>query len=163
MVEAASAREARSIDRRRGRSGRADNYGVFSAAEHPVLAFLAKSYVTCVQWHSSVPGATWPNRNFAHAATSDESTDIEVGFYRDRTIFELLDREQEKLNGDDKKRTPWRIFFHDTPQVIAFRRLWRRDRWHLWHSAEGLWVRLTRGGSRPTRSSNRDTTLRTAP
>ena len=74
----------------------------FQPQNVPVLAFLAKSYVTCVQWHSSVPGATWPNRNFAHAATSDESTDIEVGFYRDRTIFELLDREQEKLNGDDR-------------------------------------------------------------
>jgi hypothetical protein len=104
----------------------------------PVLEFLATNYVTCVQWHSSVPGATWPNRNFVHAATSDESTDIEVGFYRDRTIFELLDQEQKKLSGVDKERTPWRIFFHDTPQVIAFRRLWRRDRWHRWHSAEGL-------------------------
>ena len=105
----------------------------------PVLSFLAKNYVTCVQWYSSVPGAAWPNRNFAHAATSDESTDIEAGFYRDRTIFELLDSERNKrLGGDDSERTPWRVFFHDTPQVIAFRRLWRRKYWNRWHSAEGL-------------------------
>ncbi|MGH2394607.1 MAG: alkaline phosphatase family protein, partial [Candidatus Limnocylindria bacterium] len=49
----------------------------------PALAELAREYAVCTRWHSSVPGATWPNRNFVHAATSDESVDIELGFYED--------------------------------------------------------------------------------
>ncbi len=56
----------------------------------PALATLAKSFAVCTRWHCSVPGATWPNRNFAHAGTSDGTVDIEVGFYRNPTIFNRL-------------------------------------------------------------------------
>jgi len=89
----------------------------------PVLAALARRYALCVRWHSSVPGATWPNRHFAHAGTSDESVDIEVGFYDDPTIFQRL----------DEAETEWRIYHAGIPQVIAFSNLWRtpeqRQRW----------------------------------
>ena len=47
----------------------------------PALATLAKTFALCTRWHCSVPGATWPNRNFAHAGTSDGTVDIEIGFY----------------------------------------------------------------------------------
>jgi phospholipase C len=47
----------------------------------PVLAYLAEQFAVCDMWFSSVPGETWPNRNFAHAATSDGASDIELGFY----------------------------------------------------------------------------------
>ena len=93
----------------------------------PALAQLARTYAVCTRWHSSVPGATWPNRNFVHSATSDESVDIELGFYGDRTIFEALDDEETE------PRPTWRIYHHDTPQVFAFDSLWtesrRRRRW----------------------------------
>lgn len=56
----------------------------------PALATLAKSFALCTRWHCSVPGATWPNRNFAHAGTSDGTVDIEVGFYTNPTIFNRL-------------------------------------------------------------------------
>jgi phospholipase C len=80
----------------------------------PVLARLATSFAVCSRWFCSVPGETWPNRNFAHAATSDGQTEIEIRPYTNPTIFELL----EGAGAD------WRIFYDDTPQVWAFPALW---------------------------------------
>jgi phospholipase C len=80
----------------------------------PVLARLATGFAVCSRWFCSVPGETWPNRNFAHAATSDGQTDIEIRPYTNRTIFELL----------EDARADWRIFYDDTPQVWAFPALW---------------------------------------
>jgi phospholipase C len=80
----------------------------------PVLAQLATEFAVCSRWFCSVPGETWPNRNFAHAATSDGQTEIEIRPYTNRTIFELL----ETAGAD------WRIFYDDTPQVWAFPALW---------------------------------------
>jgi len=80
----------------------------------PVLARLATEFGVCSRWFCSVPGETWPNRNFAHAATSDGETQIEIRPYTNRTIFELL----EPAGAD------WRIFYDDTPQVWAFPKLW---------------------------------------
>jgi phospholipase C len=90
----------------------------------PVLARLALEFAVCDHWFCSVPGETWPNRNFLHAATSDGETNIELRPYTDCTIFERLEE-----NGAD-----WRIYHDDTPQVWAFPKLWdtpeRHARWH---------------------------------
>lgn len=43
--------------------------------EHaPVLSWLAKQFAVLVNWYASVPGGTWPNRNFAHAAQAGPLT-----------------------------------------------------------------------------------------
>src|SRR6267154_549381 len=42
----------------------------FSPAKLPVLTSLAQQFCICNRWFSSVPGPTFPNRAFAHAATS---------------------------------------------------------------------------------------------
>jgi phospholipase C len=81
----------------------------------PVLAQLAKEFAVCDAWFSSVPGETWPNRNFAHAATSDGATNIEVGLYYDPTIFERLAR----------GGATWRIYHDGVAQAWCFRNLWR--------------------------------------
>jgi phospholipase C len=80
----------------------------------PVLSRLALDFAVCDHWFCSVPGETWPNRNFLHAATSDGETDIELRAYTDPTIFELL----------EKHGRSWHIYHDDTPQVWAFPRLW---------------------------------------
>ena len=49
-------------------------------AKVPVLATLARSFAVCTRWFASVPGETWPNRNFLHSGTSDGTVDIEIGF-----------------------------------------------------------------------------------
>jgi phospholipase C len=36
----------------------------------PVLYALAQEYAICDRWHASMPGPTWPNRMFVHAASS---------------------------------------------------------------------------------------------
>ena len=36
----------------------------------PVLMALASEFVVCDHWHASLPGPTWPNRMFVHAASS---------------------------------------------------------------------------------------------
>lgn len=83
----------------------------------PVLATLAKEFAVCTRWFASVPGETWPNRNFMHAATSDGETNIAPRFYKDRTIFEQL----ESAGSD------WHIYYNDTPQIWAFKELWDSD------------------------------------
>lgn len=80
----------------------------------PVLGRLALEFGVCSRWFASVPGETWPNRNFMHAATSDGTTNIDIRFYTDRTIFELLEERGKR----------WHIYYDDTPQAWAFKRLW---------------------------------------
>jgi phospholipase C len=76
----------------------------FTAEQVPVLSTLAREFAVCDQWFSSMPGPTWPNRFFVHAATSG-GYQFEHG-----SIFESLDR-----NGLD-----WRIYHGDPlPQVSA--------------------------------------------
>ncbi len=93
------------------------------------LGTLALEFGLCTRWFSSVPGETWPNRQFAHAATSAGSHDIEAKLYFDRTIFEVLEKD-----GHD-----WGIYFDGPPQVLCYADLWRRsDRLRRWHSMQDL-------------------------
>jgi phospholipase C len=80
----------------------------------PVLATLARQFAVCSSWFCSVPGGMWPNRIFAHAATSDGQTHVEIRPYTNRTVFELL--EAHGLN--------WRIYHGETPQAWTFPALW---------------------------------------
>lgn len=36
----------------------------------PILVALAQEFAICDNWHASMPGPTWPNRMFVHAASS---------------------------------------------------------------------------------------------
>jgi phospholipase C len=93
-------------------------------AQVPVLSKLALEFAVCDRWFCSVPGETWPNRNYLHAATSDGETDIEIRGYTNPTIFELL----------EDHGASWRIYHDDTPQVWAFPALWdtpqRHEKWY---------------------------------
>lgn len=112
----------------------ADIMRCFSPTAAPVLTALAKHYAVLVNWYASVPGETWPNRNFAHAATSHGTTEIVLRFYDDPTIFDLL--------GDDG----WRVYHQGVPQVWAFPATWtterRRDNFH---DTERLFDDIARG------------------
>ena len=57
----------------------------------------------------SVPGPTWPNRLFLHAATSGGFADNNPRDYAMRTIFHNL-----ADNGHS-----WKIYFHDIPQALG--------------------------------------------
>ena len=49
--------------------------GYYNAQDLPVYDHLAQHFCVCDQWHSSVPGATWPNRLYAVAGRADGSRD----------------------------------------------------------------------------------------
>lgn len=87
----------------------------------PVLKALAEEFVVCDNWHASMPGPTWPNRFFAHAASSGgldhspSAKDIALwnalsGFeFKNGTIFDLL----------DSNNTKWRIYAGDDFPVVG--------------------------------------------
>jgi phospholipase C len=82
----------------------------------PVLAALAKHYAVCVNWHSSVPGMTWPNRGFAHTGTSEGEVDIVKKLYWATTIFKRL----------SKAAVPWAIYHDGVPHTWVYPKLWER-------------------------------------
>jgi phospholipase C len=53
-----------------GRGDPGDIMKCFGSDQLPVLNALAREFVVCDNWHASVPGPTWPNRIFVHAASS---------------------------------------------------------------------------------------------
>ena len=89
----------------------------------PVLNALAKAFVLCDGWFSSLPGPTWPNRYFAHAASSagldDSPSDGQIADYYvagfalpNGTLFDRLDH-----HGLD-----WKIIEGDSfPQAFSLR------------------------------------------
>ncbi len=90
----------------------------------PVLTTLAQEFAVCDHWFSSMPGPTWPNRFFVHAASSgglDHSPSplTSVGSillhgytFENGTIFDRLD--QANLS--------WTIYKGDAfPQALSIR------------------------------------------
>ena len=83
----------------------------FAPQKLPVLTTLAKEFAVCDRWFSSVPGPTWPNRLFVHAATSAGHLDNSL-HKEDYNIDTIYDRfETANLS--------WHIYFHDLPQSLA--------------------------------------------
>jgi len=81
----------------------------------PILTALAKNYAVCDRWFSSVPGPTFPNRAFVHAATSLGRVDMSIGGYAviPKTIYELL--------ADHGMSA--RIYYSDSTMALIFRGL----------------------------------------
>lgn len=49
--------------------------GYYNAFDLPVFDHFAKEFCACDRWHSSVAGATWPNRLYALTGTGAGSRD----------------------------------------------------------------------------------------
>lgn len=94
--------------------------GCQSPGNVPVLSTLALQFAVFDHWFCAVPGATWPNRHFALAGTSDGQVDIKFRPYRNRTVFEAL--EQAGLD------RPWRVYHDGIPQVWSFVQLLKGQR-----------------------------------
>jgi phospholipase C len=75
----------------------------FDPAKLPVLSTLAREFVLCDHWFASVPGQTWPNRFFVHAATSGGFADNQFRHYDFDTVYHRLHRAGHS----------WAIYFHD--------------------------------------------------
>ena len=94
----------------------------FSPEQLPVLHALAEEFAVCDRWFSSMPGPTWPNRFFIHAASAGGLDDSPSGFevassalvdgykFEHGSIFDAL----------DARCIDWEIFEGDeTPQSFA--------------------------------------------
>ncbi len=93
----------------------------FDPSKLPVLTTLAKEFALCTRWFSSVPGPTWPNRFFAHAATSKGYLDnSQFHNYDMRTIFENLSAQGYTWADyyDDISQT-WELQRLGTPEFIG--------------------------------------------
>lgn len=92
----------------------------FQPDQLPVLTTLATEFALFNFWYSSLPGPTWPNRFFIHAATSGGLSDspttaqILAGFsFTGGTIYDRLDEA-----GKD-----WRIYHDGLPQTAGISKL----------------------------------------
>lgn len=111
-----------------------------------VLGALAKGFALCTRWHASVPGATWPNRNFLHTGSSEQSVDIEVGLYGDATLFNALDEAAAHPGtGAPLTSPPWRIYYDGMPQVIVFERLLAPELTDRWRPLDQFFQDLSDG------------------
>jgi phospholipase C len=117
-------RAKRKIDNPESTEVGADVMRCMAPERIPVLATLAKEFAVCTRWHCSVPGETWPNRNFVHAATSEQTVDIELGLYESPTIFDTLERHG----------ATWRVYHDGRAHLWAFRNLWHGARIARWDS-----------------------------
>jgi phospholipase C len=86
----------------------------------PALHRLAREFLICDHWFSSVPGPTWPNRHFALTGTSsgkvnmpedgEHVVDLEGWFQQNQdTLFDRL----------SEKGISWKVYFHDIPESIC--------------------------------------------
>lgn len=87
----------------------------FSLDSLPVLHKLARNFLVCDHWFSSVPGPTWPNRFFAHSGTSLGHTDMPNGIlhpaihlYDQPTVYQRLSEAGKS----------WKIYYGDVPQSL---------------------------------------------
>jgi phospholipase C len=93
----------------------------YSPSQLPVLSALAQEFVVCDNWHASLPGPTWPNRFFVHAASSGgldhspEQSDIVLwdsvsGFsFPNGTIFDRL----------SNSGLEWRLYTGDNFPIVG--------------------------------------------
>src|SRR5215475_6717328 len=92
----------------------------FSPDKVPVLTTLARQFAVCDRWFSSVPGPTFPNRAYAHGASSIGRVDMNVDWHAmSKTIYELL----AENNADA------RIYYHDSTMAMTFKGLMNQKRY----------------------------------
>jgi phospholipase C len=100
----------------------------FPTGSAPILRALAQEFLLFDNWFSSMPGPTWPNRFFFHAASSgglanspstvttleSETVDSLSFDFEHGTIYEQLSQAGKK----------WRIYHDDLfPQVLAIKHM----------------------------------------
>ena len=87
----------------------------FDPAKLPALSTLAQEFCLCDRWFSSVPGPTWLNRFYAHAATCDGMiVDTARHGYKMKTIYDTL-----AAHGYS-----WNIYYGDIPQSLMLEHHW---------------------------------------
>ena len=98
---------------------KAEVMGIYPLDFLPALHTLARNFLVCDRWFSSLPGPTWPNRFFIHSGTTKGHVTMPNGVFDknyhcwDETT--LYDRLQEK-------GITWKIYHHGMPQSLVLLR-----------------------------------------
>jgi len=112
-------------------SGGPDTMLGFDTSEIPVLSSLAQNNLYFDNWFSSMPGPTWPNRLFAHAASSG-GLDNSMGSLDSASAVTNPGYNLNFENGHIYDRltangVAWRVYHHhigfsfDYPQVLCLK------------------------------------------
>ncbi len=92
----------------------------FKEGDLPVLHTLARHFMVCDHWFSSLPGPTWPNRFFVHSATCKGQVVMPSGSSPATWSSLLTDYDQDtiydRLNAAQPPRK-WKIFHDGFPQT----------------------------------------------
>lgn len=87
----------------------------------PALHALARNFLVCDHWFSSMPGPTWPNRFFIHSGTClghvhmpSRQQPQYMYLYDQDTVYDRLDKAGRK----------WRIYHQGVPQSIVMQHMW---------------------------------------
>ncbi len=98
----------------------------FEPAQIPVITQLAQEFVLFDNWFSSVPGPTWPNRFFVHAAssgglaTSPTNAQEKGAVFSTTSPFNFQNGSIFDRLSDRKYAKEWRVYHGDIhPQVLA--------------------------------------------
>ena len=111
-------------------SGFADNYALLApGAGHkvmrcfdpqmvPVLSKLALEYGVCDRWFCSLPGETFPNRDFIHAGTSFGHVDVHKWLILNNPpcVFRMLETAP-------KPRPTWRLYHEGVAHTLLYSQL----------------------------------------
>ncbi|MDX6671095.1 MAG: phospholipase, partial [Solirubrobacteraceae bacterium] len=112
--------------------------GYYTARHLPVYDHLAHNYCVCDAWHSSIPGDTWPNRQYALAGQAGPSVLLKFGWWQ----------ELKKLLGSKLPAVP----IYDVP---AFTRYLQDPQWR-WYSHDPATLRAVDSRYRNWRKLQRD-------
>lgn len=90
--------------------------GYFPLDYLPVLHTLARNFLVCDKWFSSLPGPTWPNRFFVHSGTCKGHVKMPSGIfdpnwhcYDQTTVYDRL----------CEKNISWRIYHDGEAQTFV--------------------------------------------
>jgi len=104
----------------------------------PVLHELAKNFMICDHWFSSLPGPTWPNRFFVHTGTSKGHVKMPSGMY---VKNEYLYDQNTIYDELCEKGISWSIYHHGMPHTLLLARLW--DKPNHFHRMDNLFADAT--------------------
>jgi phospholipase C len=108
--------------------------GHFGAQHLPVYDHLARNFCVCDAWHASIPGDTWPNRQYSIAGKAGEPVTQHTGLFHDiidglkkigfGSLGNLPIFEVEAFTRQLKDKQ-WRWYSHDPATLRAVDKLYR--------------------------------------
>ena len=112
----------------------------FSPNQVPVTHFLATHHAVSDTYYASAPLQTFPNRMFAHCATSGGmlnnpqivSVLLKEWFVGIKSIFDQMDALEASQTRIPAGRTRWKVYYQDFPVSALVKHV--RDNWKIGHA-----------------------------